>query len=86
MSKSVILDGLRSPIGLKNGKIFNEELGIITRSDDLSSKVLSGLIDRIGVDKKVYEDLWQITEKEPTVKHVEKVMMGYEYPLPILIN
>jgi len=56
MSKSVILDGLRSPIGLKNGKIFNEELGIITRSDDLSSSVLKGLINRVGADKSVYED------------------------------
>ena len=56
MSKSVILDGLRSPIGLKNGKLFNEELGIITRSDDLSSAVLSALIDRVGIDKSVYED------------------------------
>ena len=56
MSKSVILDGLRSPIGLKNGKLFNEELGIITRSDDLSSNVLKALVDRIGTDKSVYED------------------------------
>ena len=56
MSKSVIIDGLRSPIGLKNGKLFNEELGIITRSDDLSSNVLKALVDRIGTDKSVYED------------------------------
>ena len=45
MSKSVIIDGLRSPIGLKNGKLFNEELGIITRSDDLSSNVLKALVE-----------------------------------------
>jgi len=56
MSKSVIIDGLRSPIGLKNGKLFNEELGITTRSDDLSSDVLKALVDRIGIDKSVYED------------------------------
>ena len=56
MSKSVIIDGLRSPIGLKNGKLFNEELGITTRSDDLSSNVLKALVDRIGTDKSVYED------------------------------
>ena len=47
MNKSVIVDGLRSPIGLKNGKLFNEELGIITRSDDLSSHVLNGLVNRV---------------------------------------
>ena len=56
MSKSVILDGLRSPIGLKNGKLFNEETGIITRADDLSAQVLKGLVNRIDVDKKLYED------------------------------
>ena len=56
MGKSVILDGLRSPIGLKNGKLFNEELGIITRSDDLSSDVLTALINRVGIEKSVYED------------------------------
>ena len=56
MSKSVILDGLRSPIGLKNGKLFNEELGIITRSDDLSAEVLKALTKRVGIDNKLYED------------------------------
>jgi len=56
MTKSVILDGLRSPIGLKNGKLFNEELGIITRSDDLSAEVLKALVKRVGIDKKLYED------------------------------
>jgi len=56
MSKSVIIDGVRSPIGLKNGKLFNEEIGIVTRADDLSSSVLKGLIDRVGVDKNNYED------------------------------
>ncbi len=56
MNKSVILDGVRSAIGLKNGKIFNEELGIITRADDLSSMVLSALVDRVGIQKSAYED------------------------------
>ena len=56
MSKSVIIDGVRSPIGLKNGKLFNEEIGIVTRADDLSSSVLKALVDRVGVDKNNYED------------------------------
>jgi len=56
MGKSVILDGLRSPIGLKNGKLFNEELGIITRSDDLAADVLKALVRKVGVDKNQYED------------------------------
>ena len=56
MSKSVIIDGVRSPIGLKNGKLFNEEIGIVTRADDLSSNVLKALLDRVGADKNIYED------------------------------
>ena len=56
MSKSVIIDGIRSPIGLKNGKLFNEEMGIITRSDDLSANVLKALVNRVGIDKSLYED------------------------------
>jgi len=56
MSKSVIIEGVRSPIGLKNGKLFNEEIGIVTRADDLSSDVLRALIDRIGTNKNIYED------------------------------
>ena len=56
MNKSVIIDGLRSPIGLKNGKLFNEELGIVTRADDLSADVLKALLNRVGVDKSIYED------------------------------
>ena len=56
MSKSVIIEGVRSPIGLKNGKLFNEENGIVTRADDLSSDVLKALIDRVGADKNIYED------------------------------
>ena len=38
MSKSVIVDALRSPIGLKNG----EMIGI--RPDDLAAQVVKGLI------------------------------------------
>ena len=40
MSKSVIVDALRSPIGLKNG----EMIGI--RPDDLAAQVLKGLMER----------------------------------------
>ena len=38
--KSYIVDGARSPIGLKNGAM----VGI--RSDDLSAMVIKGLMDR----------------------------------------
>ena len=52
MNNSVIIDGVRSPIGLKNGKL----LGM--RSDDLCSEVIKKLIDRNpNIDKSLYDDL-----------------------------
>ena len=40
MSKSVIIDAVRSPIGVKNGSM----IGI--RPDDLTAQVVQGLLDR----------------------------------------
>ena len=40
MSKSVIVDAVRSPIGLKNG----EMIGV--RPDDLAAQVVKGLLGR----------------------------------------
>ena len=52
MNNSVIIDGGRSPIGLKNGKL----LGM--RSDDLCADVVKQLIARnTNVDNNLYEDL-----------------------------
>jgi len=52
MSKSVIIDAVRSPIGLKNGKL----VGI--RPDDLSAQVIIGLLERNSELKpELIEDL-----------------------------
>ena len=52
MNNSVIIDGGRSPIGLKNGKLIG------MRADDLSSDVIKKLISRNdNIDKNLYEDL-----------------------------
>jgi acetyl-CoA acyltransferase len=52
MNNSVIIDGGRSPIGLKNGKLIG------MRSDDLCASVVQKLINRNeNIDKKYYEDL-----------------------------
>ena len=52
MNNSVIIDGGRSPIGLKNGKLIG------MRADDLSSDVIKKLINRNNnIDKNLYEDL-----------------------------
>ena len=50
--KSYIIDGARSPIGVKNG----EMVGV--RSDDLSAMVIKGLMGRnTHVPKEVIEDV-----------------------------
>ena len=49
---SVIVDGVRSPIGLKNGKM----LGILP--DDLAAQVIKKLMERnSNVDPNLIEDL-----------------------------
>ena len=51
MNESVIIDAIRSPIGVKNGKL----VGI--RPDDLTSQVLQGLINGSGIEKNMIEDV-----------------------------
>ena len=52
MNNSVIIDGGRSPIGLKNGKLIG------MRADDLCAIVVKKLLNRNeNIDKKYYEDL-----------------------------
>ena len=50
MNNSVIIDGGRSPIGLKNGKL----LGM--RSDDVCADGVKKLIASTTIDKKLYDD------------------------------
>ena len=52
MNSSVIIDGGRSPIGLKNGKLIG------MRADDLCASVVQTLLNRNeNIEKKYYEDL-----------------------------
>ena len=52
MPKSVIIDAVRSPIGLKNG----QRVGL--RPDDLSAQIIIGLLKRTpNLDPKLIEDL-----------------------------
>jgi len=52
MSKSVIIDAVRSPIGIKNGKMIG------MRPDDLTAQVVKGLLARnSSIDPSKIEDL-----------------------------
>ena len=50
MKKAVIIDGVRSPIGINKGKMVG------MRPDDLSRDVLLELVSRSGIDKELYEN------------------------------
>ena len=50
MKKAVIIDGVRSPIGINKGKMIG------MRPDDLSRDVLLELVSRSGIDKDLYEN------------------------------
>ena len=52
MSKSVIIDAVRSPIGLKNG----EMIGV--RPDDLTAQVIKGMLARNStIQPEMIEDV-----------------------------
>ena len=57
MSKTVILNGKRSPIGMKNGKLIG------MRPDDLASNVLKSLVEDIS-----YEGADEYRTKLETIK------------------
>ena len=52
MANSVIIDGMRSPIGIKSGKMIG------MRADDLTSDVIKQMIKRNdNIESSLYEDL-----------------------------
>ena len=51
MNKSHIIDGVRSPIGVKNGQI----VGI--RPDDLAAQVVKSLLKRNSIEPNLIEDV-----------------------------
>ena len=51
MNKSHIIDGVRSPIGVKNGQIVG------LRPDDLAAQVVKGLLKRNSIEPNLIEDV-----------------------------
>jgi len=52
MREVVIIDGVRSPIGRHNGALSS------VRPDDLLATVLQGLVERVGIDPALIEDVY----------------------------
>ena len=68
MSKSVIVDALRSPIGLKNG----EMIGV--RPDDLAAQVVKGLMERNPTIKaEMIEDVVEFCCPNPKKVHKNNI-------------
>ena len=56
-TKSVIIDAVRSPIGVKNGQLVG------MRPDDLTAQVINGLLARN--EKVKPEDIEDVEEEDP---------------------
>ena len=52
MREVVIIDGVRSPVGRHNGSLST------VRPDDLLAEVLKGLVDRVGIEPSLVEDVY----------------------------
>ena len=72
----VIVDAIRSPIGKHNGRLSS------VRPDDLLAEVLKGLVDRVGLDPALIEDVYagcgnQAGEDNRDVARMAALLAGF---------
>ncbi len=72
----VIVDGIRSPIGKHNGALSS------VRPDDLLADVLRALVDRVGIDSALIEDVYagcgnQAGEDNRDVARMSALLAGF---------
>ncbi len=72
----VIVDAVRSPIGKHNGLLSS------VRPDDLLAEVLKGLVDRVGIDPTLIEDVYagcgnQAGEDNRDVARMAALLAGF---------
>ncbi len=72
----VIVDAIRSPIGKHNGRLSS------VRPDDLLAEVLKGLVDRVGIDPTLIEDVYagcgnQAGEDNRDVARMAALLAGF---------
>jgi len=72
----VIVDAVRSPIGKHNGRLSS------VRPDDLLAEVLKGLVDRVGIDPALIEDVYagcgnQAGEDNRDVARMAALLAGF---------
>lgn len=81
MREVVIVEGLRTPIGRKNGDLKN------IRPDDLAADVLKALVDRTGIDPGMIDDVilgcvTQSGEQAGDIARVAALIAGYPIDVP----
>lgn len=81
MREVVIVEGLRTPIGRKNGDLKN------IRPDDLAADVLKALVDRSGIDPGMIDDVilgcvTQSGEQAGDIARVAALIAGYPIDVP----
>ena len=81
MSDAFIVDAVRSAIGRRNGTLA------VVRADDLAADVLTGLVDRIGLDPAEIEDVQmgcvtQIGEQALNIGRLSALVAGWPESVP----
>ncbi|UCG87505.1 MAG: thiolase family protein [Gemmatimonadota bacterium] len=81
MKEVVIVDGVRSPVGRHNGCLSS------VRPDDLLAAVLDGLVQRVGIDPKLVDDVYagcgnQAGEDNRDVARMAVLLAGWPATVP----
>ena len=81
MREVVIIDGVRSPVGKHNGVLAG------VRPDDLLAEVLKGLVQRVGLDPALVEDVYmgcgnQAGEDNRDVARMAALLAGFPVDVP----
>lgn len=81
MREAVIVEGVRTPVGRKNG--FLKDI----RADDLAAKALMALVERAGIDPQIIDDVIlgcvsQIGEQTGDIARVAALIAGFPIEVP----
>jgi acetyl-CoA acetyltransferase family protein len=81
MKEVVIVDGVRSPVGRHNGCLSG------VRPDDLLAQVLNGLVQRVGIDAALVDDVYagcgnQAGEDNRDVARMAVLLAGWPASVP----
>lgn len=81
MREVVIVEGIRTPVGRKNGVLKD------IRPDDLAAEVLKGLVNRTGIKPEIIDDVIlgcvsQVGEQAGDIARVAALIAGYPIEVP----